>query len=77
MIFHTATSALRETIDAPLSPLDTLWLEAMIQTARKSLSEAAFLSAWAEGRSWSIEQGHCLCAGGLSYGVITLTDSGR
>jgi predicted ATPase/DNA-binding XRE family transcriptional regulator len=51
-----AASALREAIDAPLSPLNVRWLEAMIQPARNFLSEAAFASAWTEGRSWSMEQ---------------------
>jgi tetratricopeptide (TPR) repeat protein len=51
-----AASALRESIGAPLSPLNIVWLEAMIRPARQRLSESAFDAAWAEGRSWSMEQ---------------------
>ena len=44
-----AAAALRQDIGAPRSPADQTRLEALLDPARKSLSEAAATAAWSEG----------------------------
>jgi len=51
-----AANALHETIGTLPSGVNARYLESMLQPARDALSEAAFVSAWAEGETMSLEQ---------------------
>lgn len=50
------SSALRDSIGAPLPPSEQARVERMIAPARKSLPESAATSAWETGRSMELEQ---------------------
>jgi len=51
-----AAEFLRETIDAPLPPIEQASYEQSITTARTQLGEKAFATAWAKGRTMTPEQ---------------------
>jgi len=51
-----AAEALRETMGVDLSPVERYLLEPYIATARAQLNEAAWETAWAEGRQMTPEQ---------------------
>jgi predicted ATPase/serine/threonine protein kinase len=51
-----AAAALRQDIGAPRSPADQTRLEALLDPARKSLSETAATAAWSEGRATPMEK---------------------
>jgi predicted ATPase/DNA-binding SARP family transcriptional activator len=51
-----AAAALREAIGAPLPPVDRADYERHLAAVRAALGEAAFASAWTEGRTMSLEQ---------------------
>jgi DNA-binding CsgD family transcriptional regulator/tetratricopeptide (TPR) repeat protein len=51
-----AAEAVREAINAPLSPIDRADYDRIVGTARAQLDEAAFAVAWAEGRILTPEQ---------------------
>ncbi len=48
--------ALRETIDAPLQPVERADYDHAVTAVRDDLGEEAFVSAWTEGRSMTAEQ---------------------
>src|SRR5207249_753697 len=50
-----AAEGLREAMGAPLPPADRAEHERSVGAARTALGEAAFASAWAEGRTLSLE----------------------
>jgi len=55
MLFSTA-HALRETLGAPLPPVDLAAYESVIATCRTQLGEAVFARAWDAGKALSLEQ---------------------
>jgi predicted ATPase/DNA-binding SARP family transcriptional activator/DNA-binding CsgD family transcriptional regulator len=52
---YGAAEALRETIGAPLPPVDRPDYDRSVAAARSRLDEAAFAAAWAEGRAMPLE----------------------
>ena len=54
-LFGGAATA-RETLGAPLSPMDHQEYSRITMAVRSQLSEAAFASAWADGCAMSLEQ---------------------
>ena len=51
-----AASALRETIGAPMPPIERAVYERAVAAARMHLGEQVFASAWSEGRTMTPEQ---------------------
>ena len=51
-----AAYSLRESIGALPGPVTARQLEAMMEPARNAMSDAAFASAWAAGRTMTLEQ---------------------
>ena len=51
-----AAEALRETIGAPLPPVDRVSYDRAVASSRTQLGEQAFAAAWAEGRTMSLKQ---------------------
>lgn len=51
-----AAAALRDTISAPLRPVDRSDVERDVADARAALGEEAFAAAWAQGRAMTLEQ---------------------
>ena len=51
-----AAETLRETIGAPLPPVERVPYQRAVAAARTRLGEQAFASAWAQGRTMSLEQ---------------------
>jgi DNA-binding NarL/FixJ family response regulator len=47
---------MRESIHAPLPPIDRADYDRLVGTVRAQLDEAAFAAAWAEGRTMTAEQ---------------------
>jgi predicted ATPase/transcriptional regulator with XRE-family HTH domain len=56
VILFGAAKAIRETIGAPLPPVDCPLYESDVARARAQLGEDAFTSAWAKGEAMSLEQ---------------------
>jgi hypothetical protein len=51
-----AAAALRQRIGAPLTPTEQMKLEKALEFARRTLGNAAGVSAWMEGWALSVEQ---------------------
>ncbi|MDQ5850795.1 MAG: hypothetical protein M3380_01755, partial [Chloroflexota bacterium] len=51
-----AAEALREAVDAPLSPTERSLYEPYLAAVHRYLDDVVFLAAWAEGRSMSLDQ---------------------
>jgi hypothetical protein len=54
-LFGTA-APVREAITAPLAPAERVIIDADLEAAYARLGEGAFASAWAEGRTMTLEQ---------------------
>jgi hypothetical protein len=51
-----AAAAVRETIGAPLPPVERPGHAAALAAARAALGEAAFAAAWQDGQTWALAE---------------------
>jgi predicted ATPase/DNA-binding CsgD family transcriptional regulator len=68
-----AADALREAINAPLPPFLQKWRERDLLLAHQHIERAAFVAAWHEGHTWSLEQALALASEPLTSPQPTQT----
>ncbi len=65
-----AAQALREAIGAPMPRSDHVAFDPQVDTLRATLGDAAFVTAWAQGRAMTLEQAvECALAGRAQPGL--------